>query len=145
MHQRLLGRQKHEDQTAPAFDFSFVRLLQQNGKAIINSTASIVVNNDSQKIFSTSFSPEYQNITKDEDHKSDVTIGGNASLNAYILNPVSTAGENGGVSFHCSFDGANVVERNNHGAEISERTIADLYATIPYGKERVLTTWKRTT
>ena len=64
--------------TAPAFDFSFIRILQQNGKATINSTASLTVSNIPEKEFKVSFSPEYQNILKDDDHRASVDIGGNA-------------------------------------------------------------------
>ncbi|MBO7146545.1 MAG: hypothetical protein J6W81_02210 [Lentisphaeria bacterium] len=130
--------------TAPAFDFSFIRILQQNGKAIINSTAGLMLTNVEDKTFKVSFSPEYQNILKDEDHRSSVSVGGDASLEAGISNVVITATKKGIVNFSYAFTGSNVVERNNMGAEISENTVVAASASLEFGKEKILTSWKRT-
>ncbi len=128
--------------TAPAFDFSFIRILQQNGRAVINSTASITVSNHRKAEFRVSFSPEYQNIMKDEDHRASVEVGGNASLEAVISNAVITGGKSGVINFNCSLNGANVVERNNLGTEISETTALSTTATLDFTGEKVLAGWK---
>ena len=130
--------------TAPAFDFSFIRILQQNGKATINSTASVMVSNNPEAEFKVAFSPEYQNILKDEDHRSSVDVGGNASLDASISNAVITGGGDGVVNFTYTLAGSNVVERNNFGAEISENTNATASVTLNFRDERILTSWRRT-
>lgn len=130
--------------TAPAFDFSFIRLLQQNGKATINSTASVTVSNNPAAEFKVAFSPEYQNILKDEDHRASVDVGGNASLEALISDAVITGGKDGVVNFTYALAGSNVVERNNLGAEISENTNATASVTLNFQNERLLASWKRT-
>ncbi len=130
--------------TAPAFDFSFIRILQQNGKATINSTASVLVSNNPAAEFKVSFSPEYQNILKDEDHRASVDVGGNASLEASISDAVITGGKDGVVNFTYALAGSNVVERNNLGAEISENTNTAAAVTLNFQNERILVSWKRT-
>lgn len=129
--------------TAPAFDFSFVRILQQNGKATINSTASLMVTNTPGKTFRISFSPEYQNILKDADHRTSVNVGGNATLDAVLSNVIVTAGRNGIVNFDCNLLASNVVERNNRGTEISENTNTNTSASLNFKQEKLLASWTR--
>ena len=131
--------------TAPAFDFSFIRLLQQNGHAVINSTASVTVSNNPDAEFRASFSPEYQNILKDEDHRSSVDVGGDATLEMSITDAtIAGTRENGGVTFEFELAGSNVVERNNMGAEISENSNVTGSISLPFGQEKLLACWKRT-
>lgn len=130
--------------TAPAFDLSFVRILQQNGKASINSTASVAVQNEADRVFSVSFAPEYQNITKDEDHRSDVTVGGDSTLTATISAVTVTNPVSGVVNFNYSLNGYNVVERNNLGEEITEGTSISSSVTLDFKNEKVLASWERT-
>ena len=129
--------------TAPAFDMSFVRLLQQNGKAAISSTAYVTVSNVPEKTFSVSFAPEYQNITKDDDHITSVAVGGDSSLTAVISDAVITAGKNGTVNFNYVIDNKNVVERNNMGAEITESETVKASTSLAYDQEKVLAVWVR--
>ena len=132
--------------TAPAFDFSFIRLLQQNGRATINSTAGVTVSNNPDAEFKASFSPEYQNILKDEDHRSSVDIGGDASLEMNISEAtIAGTHENGGVTFSFELAGSNVVERNNMGTEISEGTAVAGSVSLPFGQEKLLACWQRAT
>ncbi len=130
--------------TAPAFDLSFIRLLQQNGKATISSSASVIITNSRDREFKVSFAPEYQNITKDENHASAVDIGGDSSMTASVFNPVITAGANGCVDFQCEITGNNVVERNNLGAELTETETVTAQTVIDFNKEHLLASWKRT-
>ena len=129
--------------TAPAFDMSFIRLLQQNGKATVSSTAYVTVSNVPGKTFSITFAPEYQNITKDADHITSVAVGGDSSLTANISDAVITAGKDGFVNFNYVIDNKNVVERNNMGAEISENETITATTTLAYNKEKVLAIWAR--
>ncbi len=132
--------------TAPAFDFSFIRLLQQNGRATINSTAGVTVSNNPDAEFKASFSPEYQNILKDEDHRTSVDVGGDASLELNISEAtIAGTRENGGVTFNFELEGSNVVERNNMGAEISEGTSVAGAVSLPFGQEKLLACWQRAT
>ncbi len=132
--------------TAPAFDFSFIRLLQQNGRATINSTAGVTVSNNPEAEFKASFSPEYQNILKDDDHRTSVDVGGDASLEMNISEAtIAGTRENGGVTFAYELAGSNVVERNNMGAEISEGTSFAGSISLPFGQEKLLACWDRKT
>ena len=130
--------------TAPSFDLSFLRILQQNGKATISSTASVIITNNRNREFKVSFAPEYQNITKDENHASAVTAGGDSSLTALVSNPVITAGKNGCVNFQCEITNNNVVERNNTGAELTETETVSAQTVIAFNKEKLLASWNRT-
>lgn len=130
--------------TAPAFDMSFIRLLQQNGKAIISSSASVLVSNTPGRVFSVSFAPEYQTLQKDEDHAASVAIGGDSTLSADISQATITAGKNGTVTFRYLIDNRNVVERNNMGAELTESEIFAANTTLPFNKEQILAVWNRT-
>ena len=132
--------------TAPAFDMSFVRILQQNGKATISSTAAVTLSNENSgnDVYRVAFAPEYQNITKDGDHRSAVGASADASLTA-IFNGVSiTNGKAGVVNFSYALDGNNVEERNNLGAEISSNIRVASSASLAMGQEKVLTSWNRT-
>ena len=130
--------------TAPAFDMSFVRLLQQNGKATVSSSASLLISNVPGKTFSVEFAPEYQNIEKNEDHVTSVSVGGDSALKASISNAVITSGVNGKVNFKYDIANSNVVERNNMGAELTEQDNFGASATLPFNQEVVLAAWNRT-
>ena len=130
--------------TAPAFDMSFVRLLQQNGKATVSSSASLLVSNAPGKTFSVEFAPEYQNIEKNEDHATSVSVGGDSSLKADISDAVITAGMQGKVNFKYNITNSNVVERNNMGAELTEQDNFSASVTLPFNQEVVLGAWNRT-
>ena len=130
--------------TAPAFDMSFIRILQQNGKATIQSSASLLVSNVPGKEFSVSFAPEYQNIEKNEDHVTSVSVGGDSSLTADITDAVITAGKNATVSFNYALTNRNVVERNNMGTELTEVEDVNASASLSFNKEVVLASWTRT-
>ena len=130
--------------TAPAFDLSFLRILQQNGKATISSSASVIITNNRDREFKVNFAPEYQNISKDEYHASSINVGGDSSLSAVIMNPVITAGKNGCVNFQCELINNNVVERNNLGAELTETENISARTVIDFNKEQLLASWNRT-
>ena len=130
--------------TAPAFDLSFLRILQQNGKATISSSASVIITNNRDREFKVNFAPEYQNISKDEYHASSISVGGDSSLSAVIMNPVITAGKNGCVNFQCELINNNVVERNNLGAELTETENISARTVIDFNKEQLLASWNRT-
>lgn len=130
--------------TAPAFDLSFLRILQQNGKATISSSASVIITNNRDREFKVNFAPEYQNISKDEYHASSISVGGDSSLSAVIMNPVITAGKNGCVNFRCELTNNNVVERNNFGVELTETENISARTVIDFNKEQLLASWNRT-
>ena len=58
---------------APQFDASFIRLLQQNGKAEVKNTATLTVSNSSTNSYKIYFDPELQNIQKSSGDITSVT------------------------------------------------------------------------
>jgi type II secretory pathway component GspD/PulD (secretin) len=129
--------------SAPAFDMSFIRILQQNGKATISSTANVIITNNREQQFKVSFAPEYQNFTKDENHTSALTIGGDSSLSASISDAIITSGKDGCVIFNCEITNNNVVERNNTGAELIETENISAHTITCLNKEQLLASWNR--
>jgi type II secretory pathway component GspD/PulD (secretin) len=121
---------------------SFLRLLQQDGKATVSATASLMISNNGRE-YSVAFAPEYQSITKDNDHITNVGIGSDASITVEILNPVITGKKDGNINFGLNLAHNNVVERNNHGAEICDTATLCTSASLQPGKEVVLATWER--
>jgi hypothetical protein len=59
---------------APQFDASFIRLLQQNGKAKITNTATLTVSNSDSQTYSLSFNPGFQNIVKSNNDQTSVNV-----------------------------------------------------------------------
>lgn len=132
--------------TAPAFDMSFIRILQQNGKATVSATASLMISNVPGKEFTINFAPQYQNLTKDEEHISAVASSEkDASMKAILYNAIITNDKNGNVNFDYKFKHSTVVERNNFGNEISDKSVFTSSATIPLNQESVLVTWEKST
>ena len=60
---------------APQFDASFIRMLQQKGKAKITNTATLTVSNSDTNSYKIYFDPELQNIKKSSDDAASVTAG----------------------------------------------------------------------
>ena len=60
---------------APQFDASFIRLLQQKGKAEVKNTATITVSNSDTKSYKIYFDPELQNIRKSANDATSVNAG----------------------------------------------------------------------
>lgn len=131
---------------APALDMSFIRILQQNGRATVSSTASVLVTNRKKgdMPYGVSFAPEYQNITKDGDHRMDVAGSDKTRLDARIKNVVITAGPAGVVNFEIALQSTNVVERNNRGVEIADQMDLTAFASLAQGQEKVICSWTRT-
>ena len=85
--------------TAPKFDLSFVRLLQQSGNAKLAAEAELTFVNtpiyetDAQnthlpKVYKAGLTPGYENIEKDDDDRTSVVTGGDSSLTLSVINPV---------------------------------------------------------
>ena len=146
---------------APAFDMSFIRLLQQNGKARQVSNVSITLRNG--KSASTTFTPDYQNIVKKDNDKTYVENSETASLKLSVSSPTicfdgAEPDKNGllpysaedyekklsGVfDFRYTLENSSVVERNNYGNELTESTSLEGYGTIRMKLESFLVGWTR--
>jgi len=85
--------------TAPKFDLSFIRVLQQSGNAKLAAEAELTfvntpiyeseaLNTHLPKIYTAQLTPGYENITKDDDDRSSVVTGGDSSLTLSVINPV---------------------------------------------------------
>ncbi len=151
--------------TAPQFDASFIRCLEQSGNAKLAATASLTVTNNYDKEFSIKFTPEYQNIIKDPDNdKSNVELSQNAGFELIITNPIicfenfayqsKTDGTlvhnkkdydrgNGNVIFGYNVKMNNVVERNNYGEELSDVSEVESSITLNLRTEKLLATWTK--
>ncbi|MDD3153983.1 MAG: hypothetical protein PHS41_03890 [Victivallaceae bacterium] len=144
---------------APSFDLSFLRLLQQNGKAKLATSANLTLTTGHDG--SLSFTPDYQNLTKDDSFKSAVVSSGNDTLTLNITNPVislsgktdrdgrlastpkSIAEQSGIVNFGYRLQMKNVVERNNRGDELYDESFSSSVLTVQSGGEKLLSRWSR--
>ena len=146
--------------TAPAFDLSFIRLLQQSGEAKIAATATITVVN-AQELATATLSPALNNQTKDDNFASHVVASEIPSdLSISIGKPTicffpeaSEVGEmgwipaskefyaknKGSLSFSYSIASSDAVEANNLGAQVGNYfASASSKKTINFGREQLL-------
>ncbi len=151
---------------APQFDASFLRILQQGGKADITSTAQLTVSNSDTANYETMFSPGFQNIGKTEQDISSVGVSAAADTERQIylniIKPIAClhsgteadftipdyqtgmyAGMPGTLSFGYDVETADAVERNPYGAELVETTQISGSAVIPLNTEKVLAVWNK--
>ena len=85
--------------TAPQFDLSFIRVLQQSGNAKLAAHADLtfvntavydaaVLNTHLPKTYSATLTPGYENISKDADDKTSLAVGADSTLTFSVTNPV---------------------------------------------------------
>ena len=85
--------------TAPQFDLSFVRILQQSGNAKLAAHADLTfvntavyddpaLNSHLPKIYTATLTPGYENIRKDDDDRSSIVESGDSTLTLNVFNPV---------------------------------------------------------
>ncbi len=140
---------------APAFDASFVRILQQDGNATISSSASLTVDNGA-KSYSVTFTPEYQNLVKGSNDLNSINSSSNNELEMSINNPVicynmprdasglmpfgqdAYAAMSGNFNFDYSMFTKYVVERNNYGNELSDTASFASAVTVALRQEQLL-------
>lgn len=148
---------------APAFDASFVRLLQQDGSATISSSASLTVNNAPSGKYQVKFTPEYQNLIKSDKDRSSIVTSPNSDLQMTINAPIicynmpkSAAGvmpftqdayAKMGGNFNFSYEmlAKEVVERNNYGAELSNVSTFSSAVTVALNHEKLLGSYTKET
>ena len=155
---------------APQFDASFIRLLQQNGKAEIRNSANMTVLNSDTKNYSMLFNPQFQNITKTNNDYTAVVPSavsglpeGISQLYLKILAPTvclhagtelnftipdyapgQYAGMSGTLFFGYDVQVAGAVERNNYGTELIETSQFTGNASIELNTEKILASWDKT-
>ena len=85
--------------TAPQFDLSFVRILQQSGNAKLAAHADLTfvntavyddpaLNTHLPKNYTATLTPGYENIRKDDNDKSSIAESGDSTLTLTVTNPV---------------------------------------------------------
>ncbi|MBS1368601.1 MAG: hypothetical protein HPZ91_01480 [Lentisphaeria bacterium] len=174
---------------APQFDASFIRVLEQNGRADIANSATLTVSNSEKASYSVGFSPQSQAIFKRDNDQLQVGISGvgmkgginqpesgpgasNPLLNSDTpppplsltvtaprinlrgpadaktgLLPDAAADWNRNlqalVTFQYLIRTADVVERNNYGAELAEVSSVTGECNLLSGEEKLLTVWSK--
>ena len=150
--------------TAPAFDMSFIRLLQQSGNAKIASSATLTLLNNNTAPATISLDPSYSRITKSEaDHTSavgqkdaetapelTVTVGETPiticfdaaskeiSEDGHVPATVQFYKKNKGcVMFPYSVQAAQTVEVDNYGNPVSNLAATKGFACMDFGKEQL--------
>ncbi len=76
---------------APQFDASFLRILQQNGRASVSNTASLTMQNSDSAVYSVGFDPQSQAIFKRDNDQLQVGISG-GGMQGGIKPPASSTG-----------------------------------------------------
>ncbi len=142
---------------APAFDASFIRMLQQDGNATISSSASLTVDNGPEKSYSVTFTPEYQNIEKSDNDRSSIANSADNELVMTVSKPVicynmarapktglmpysleAYSKMNGSFNFTYDMFSKYVVERNNYGNELSDTATFSSSVTVALKQEQLL-------
>ncbi|MBQ6352376.1 MAG: hypothetical protein IJJ28_03815, partial [Lentisphaeria bacterium] len=161
--------------TAPAFDLSFVRLLQQSGNAklaahadltLVNTAVydSAALNTHLPKVYTATLTPGYENISKNSDDQSRISVGGDSTLKLAVTNPVICFGaepgeidpagripataefyqkNRGGVVFAYTLDSKTVTERSNRGDELGNTSTVSGELTLGFKTEKLLATYVR--
>jgi len=151
--------------TAPQFDLSFVRVLSQGGLAKISATGTLTVVNNYLNSYNVKISPQFQNIEKDVNDKTAVTVGSSADFSLTVSRPIicfTALGENDQVYKGDAFDQTtyksltgtiqlgytlsinNVVERNNRGTELTEGSAITSNLTFELQGEHLLGVFNQT-
>lgn len=157
--------------TAPQFDLSFIRLLQQSGNAKLAATTNLTFVNtaiyddsslNQYRSYRATLTPDYQNIRKNDDDRTDVVTGAVPAFELVVNNPVicfgAVTGEvdnigdipsdeafyaknNGGVVFQYQLLTKEVVERNNRGDELGNSTYSSGSLTLGFKTEKLLSSY----
>ncbi|MBS1368884.1 MAG: hypothetical protein HPZ91_02905 [Lentisphaeria bacterium] len=152
---------------APQFDASFIRVLQQNGKATLQNTANLTVANSDENTYEILFNPQLQNIVKANNDQTSVGTSsiiqeGLNQVYMKVVKPIACLHSGseidfsipnyvpgqydkvpGSLFFGYDVQAANVVERNNYGAELIETTQVQGNATIDLYTEKILASWDK--
>ena len=154
---------------APQFDFSFIRILEQNGNAKVVNSAELTVSNSDSATYQITFNPQFQNIIKSENDQSSVGISAGASLENAVqtllilsspivclhtgsetefelapYEPGQYAGKHGTLTFSYNIQSAGAKERNNYGSELIETSFIDGSVSMELAREKLLASWDRT-
>ncbi|MEA4862497.1 MAG: hypothetical protein AB7F40_07705 [Victivallaceae bacterium] len=140
---------------APSFDLSFVRMLQQNGRARLATSAMLTVSTGHDAYLK--FTPTYQNLVKNDKFATSVVGSSNDNLSLSIVSPVISlsgktdaktgqlgyseqdyAEQSAIVNFSYTLDIKSVVDRDTHGNELYDASSTSGAVTVKGGGERML-------
>ena len=153
---------------APQFDATFIRILEQQGKANLQNTATLTVANSDSKSYEIFFNPQLQNIIKSNNDQTSVTQSAVDSITNVnqvymkILAPIANLHTGQEVAFELNnyapgqyskipgtlffgynVQSANAVDRNNYGAELVETSQITGNVTMELNKEKILASWDK--
>ncbi len=153
---------------APQFDASFIRILQQSGRAELQNSATMTVANSDTASYNISFNPQLQNIVKSDNDMSSVNTSsaattGNSQLQLTINQPIVNLHEgseiefeiadytpgyyakipSGVVFFGYNIQATNAVERNNYGAELLETSSISGNLSMELNQEKIVASWEK--
>ncbi len=163
--------------TAPQFDLSFIRLLQQSGDARLAASTNLTfvntaiyddpaLNTHLPRKYSATLIPDYQNLKKNADDRTDVVNSSVSSFEFIVTNPVICFGpesgdispvghipssqefyrkNNGGVVFSYQILSRQVVERNNRGDELGNSGLVSGSLTLGFKTEKLLSLYTKET
>ena len=161
--------------TAPQFDLSFIRLLQQSGNAKLAASTNLTFVNtaifedsslNQYRTYTATLTPDYQNIRKDANDRTYVESEYAPAIELVVKNPVicfgAATGEidslgnipsdeafyaknDGGVVFNYSLLSKDVVERNNRGDELGHSSYATGNLTLGFKTEKLLSSFVKET
>ena len=156
---------------APQFDASFLRFLQQSGKAEVRNSADLTVSNSDSRTYQLLFNPQFQNITKSDNDRTSVgpsaisslpegmsqlclsviqpivclhASGGEVDFEIPPYKPGMNAGAPGVLFFGYDLQAGNVVERNTYGNELIETSQFTGNMTLELNREKILASWDKT-
>ncbi len=142
---------------APNFDATFLRLLNQKGKARVATSGQLVVVNDfdadpgndnfDDAKFRLKFSPTYQTIMKNDDQEISVEDQSDEDFWFYLRSPTigfndsATAGAT--VMFGWVLDIEDMVEKTNTGDPVVNKQFFRSWLTLATGSEKLLATYTK--
>jgi len=141
---------------APQFDATFLRMLNQKGKAKVATSGSIVLVNDassdpgsnnySNAKYRLRFTPNYDVIKKDSDQKTSVDAF-NENFYFYLRNPTIGCNDEGTktdiVMFGWVLYIENEIERTNTGTPVINQQFFRSALTIAAGSEKLIGTYTK--
>ena len=149
---------------APNFDASFIRLLAQKGKAKVATSGILTVTNSytdpginypsTEDSFRLSFTPQYQNISKDEKQAITVANNNQNTCQFHLRTPIICFKPASGndpneerdsaiMTFGWVLNTGSVVERDNNGDEVVNTNLMRSYLTTAPGSEKLIASFKR--
>jgi hypothetical protein len=142
---------------APDFDGSFIRLLAQKGDAKVATTSTMSVATDytdpglnwADARYRISFTPEYQNISKNATQEISVANDNANTYRFHLRSPVicfnnkHKKAEAATMTFGWVLSNGSVLERDNNGTETINPSVIRSFATVNPGVEKLIAAFDR--